>query len=177
MIKRWLLIILIGLLVLAPLTTGCSGDDSTAPEQQEEPEPQEETAADEEADDDPGEEEENAAGEDEVLFDFYSTPSDWPRAVPPVMNEFKVTSYERTDNTMYAAGFGDLQMSRANNFYTNATRDAGNSFDWTFDPGKESVTEGSEQVFYYIDEAGKSLTIKLKEIDPMKIEFELDYQE
>ncbi len=115
--------------------------------------------------------------EEEVLFDFFSTPADWPREVPAVMNEFRVTRYERCETGMTAAGFGNLQISRANNFYMNARRESGTSFDWTFDPDRMSVTRGQEQVFYYFNDQGSSLTIILKEIYDDKIIFKLDYKE
>jgi hypothetical protein len=118
-----------------------------------------------------------AAEEAEVLFDFYSTPSSWPHAVPAVMNDFKVTAYERTDNSMYAAGFGDIQISRVNNFYMNARKETGTSFNWEFDPTEDSITEGKDQVFYYIDAEGKTLTIRFREVDTNRILFELDFKE
>lgn len=168
--KKWLLLLLVITMVVALSIVGCSGGDSPAAEEivTEEPvteEPVEEPAATEE----PAE---------EALFDFYSTPSNWPRVVPAIMMEFKVTEYERTDNAMHAAGTGDVSMSRANNYYMNAMKKEGStSFKWEFDPAKTSVTEGSEQVFYFIDDEGKSLTINLKEIESNKIEFSLDFAE
>ncbi len=169
--NMWL-IVLVVFFTLFALLGGCSGGDSTMPESPAVDEAQADEPAVEEA-----AEEVQRDDEDEVLFDFYSTPSDWPRAVPSVMNEFKVTRYERTANGMQASGYGDLQISRANNFYMNARKETGTSFNWEFDSSRESITEGSEQIFYYIDDEGKSLVIKLKELEPNKIEFELDFQE
>lgn len=183
--NKWFLILLVSVLLFLPLIAGCSGNDNpAAPEQSavtdqpEEPVVEEpETEATETEDDIEDAEETGSADDDEVLFTFFTTPSDWPRAVPSIMNEFSVTSYERTENSMYAAGYGELQLSRVNNFYMNARKETGTSFDWEFDPAKESVTEGEEQVFYYIDDEGKSLTIKFREVEKDRIEFELDYKE
>lgn len=180
--KKCLLLMLVITLVFALSIVGCSSGDSPAAEEvsaiepaTEEPAAAEEPAANEELAEEPAEE---PAAAEEALFDFYSTPSNWPRAVPAVMMEFKVTEYERTDNTMHAAGTGDVNMARANNYYSNAIKKEGNtSFKWEFDPANSSVTEGSEQVFYFIDDEGKSLTINLKEIGPNKIEFSLDFAE
>lgn len=152
--NKWILFLLVAVVVFMPLLAGCSGNGN--PAAPEEPENDE---------------------EDEVLFTFFTTPSDWPRAVPSIMNEFNVTSYERTESSMYAAGYGELLLSRVNNFYMNARKETGTSFDWEFDPARKSVTEGDEQVFYYIDDEGKTLTIKFREVDKDKIEFELDYYE
>lgn len=161
--SKWKVILPAFLFIMCLLLAGCSGNDASPPEEpvQTAPEDSSEVAED----------------EADVLFDFYSTPSDWPRAVPSVMNDFKVTAYERTDSSMYAAGFGDIQISRVNNFYMNARKETGTSFNWEFDPANASVTEGSEQVFYYIDDEGKTLTIRFREVDTDKILFELDFNE
>jgi hypothetical protein len=189
--KKLLLLMLVISLAVALALAGCSGGESPAAgevsteepvaanEPVEEPASAEEPTVNEEPAEEPIEEPiEEPADAEEALFDFYTTPSNWPRAVPAIMMEFKVTEYERTDNTMYAAGAGDVSMSRANNYYMNAKKKEGStSFKWEFDSAKSSVTEGAEQVFYYIDDEGKSLAINLKEIGPNKIEFSLDYAE
>jgi len=131
----------------------------------------------EEQGDNPGADDWLYISEQEVLFDFFGTPPDWPREVPAVMNEFAVTRYERSETGMYAAGFGNIQISRANNFYMNARRESGTSFDWTFNPDRTSNIEGHEQVFYYINDRGSSLTINLTQVSEDKIIFELDYRE
>lgn len=183
--NKWFLFLLVAVLLFLLLISGCSGNDNpAAPEQPAADDAPEESAAEEpkpeatETEDDIEDAEETgSAGDDEVLFTFFTTPSDWPRAVPSIMNEFSVTSYERTENSMYAAGYGELQLSRVNNFYMNARKETGTSFDWEFDQAKESVTEGEEQVFYYINDDGNSLTIKFREVEKDRIEFELDFKE
>lgn len=160
---KWRVFLPALLFILCLFLAGCSGNGVSSPEEPAQTAPVDSL--------------EVAADEADVLFDFYSTPSDWPRAVPSVMNDFKVTVYERTDSRMYAAGFGDIQISRVNNFYTNARKETGTSFSWEFDPTMDSVTEGSEQKFYYIDAEGKTLTIRFKEVDTDKIIFELDFKE
>ncbi len=110
----------------------------------------------------------------EPLFDFYSVPADWPRVVP-LMSEFKVTSYEWTGDEMYAAGYGDVIVSRANNFYTNAQKKHVSSNTWEQDSENPSVTEGVEQVFNYIGE-GNKLTVVLTKIDEKSIFFELYFK-
>lgn len=93
------------------------------------------------------------------------------------MRDANATSYERTDNTLYVAGYVEIPISRVSNFYMNARKEVGTSFDWEFDPTKDSVTEGDDQVFYYIDDEGKTLTIRLKEVEENWVEFELDFKE
>ncbi len=175
--NKWFLFLLGAVLLFLPLVTGCSSNDNPAePEESAAEESKTETTeTEEDSEDEDGET--YSAGDDQIIFTFFTTPSDWPRAVPAIMNEFNVTSYERTENSMYTAGYGELQLSRVNNFYMNARKETGTSFDWEFDPARESVTEGEEQVFYYIDEEGKSLTIKFREVERDRIEFELDYKE
>jgi hypothetical protein len=60
---------------------------------------------------------------------------------------------------------------------TNARKETGGGYNWEFDTAKESVTSGPEQVFYFIDNEGKSLTIKLAEVEKDVIKFELDFKE
>jgi len=153
----------VSLIILCLFLAGCSGNSASSPEEPAQTTPEDSF--------------EVAADDADILFDFYSTPSDWPRAVPSVMNDFKVTAYERTDSGMYAAGFGDILISRVNNFYMNARKETGTSFNWEFDPTKDSVTEGKEQIFYYIDDEGKTLTIRFREVDTNRILFELDFKE
>ncbi len=161
--SKWKVCLPVILFILCLSLAGCSGNSASSPEEpaMDVTEDSFEVATDDAA----------------VLFDFFSTPSNWPRAVPAVMNDFKVTVYERTDSSMYAAGFGDIQISRVNNFYMNARKETGTSFNWEFDPAKDSVTEGREQIFYYIDAEGKTLTIRFKEVDTDRIIFELDFKE
>ena len=161
--SKWKVFLFVIFFSLCLFMAGCSGNDASSPEEPTQ------TASENSFD--------VATDDADLLFDFYSTPSDWPRAVPAVMNDFKVTVYERSENSMYAAGFGDIQISRVNNFYMNARKETGTSFNWEFDLTKDSVTEGSEQVFYYIDAEGKTLTIRFKEVDTDQIIFELDFKE
>jgi len=113
--------------------------------------------------------------ETEYLFDFYTVPADWPRAVP-IMSDFKVTEYSRTETEMHAAGYGNTDMSWANNYYTNARQEFVSSNIWAFDPANTSVTEGDQQVFYYVGE-GHSLVINLNQTAPGRVEFTLDFTE
>lgn len=111
----------------------------------------------------------------EPLFDFYTIPSDWPKGwIVPLMNEFKVTAYEWSAEVMYAAGYGDVSMSRASNFYTNALRIHVSTNIWEQDPQNPSDTEGEEQVFNYVS-GEKTLKVLLRETDNNRIEFELYY--
>lgn len=73
----------------------------------------------------------------------------------------------------YLPPTADLGIFRANNFYNNAV--SGSSYSWDFDPAKESVTEGPEQVFYLVDAEGRTLIVTLKEINSDKIKFALDF--
>jgi hypothetical protein len=163
MIRKWKVYLPVILFVVCLFMAGCSGNDASSPEEPAQTAPEDSLGVD--------------VDDADILFDFYSTPSDWPRVVPSVMNDFRVTVYERTDSSMYAAGFGDVEISRVNNFYMNARKETGTSFNWEFDLTKDSVTEGSEQVFYYIDDEGKTLTIRFKEADTDRIIFELDFKE
>lgn len=112
--------------------------------------------------------------EKEPLFDFYSVPTDWPRVVP-LMTEFQVTDYEWSDEEMYAAGYGNVSMSRASNFYTNAQKKHVSSNIWEQDPDTPSVLEGSQQVFNYIGE-GNALSVSLIEASDELIYFELYFR-
>lgn len=109
--------------------------------------------------------------EREPLFSFYNLPSDWPRVVP-LMNEFQVTIYDWSDEEMYAAGYGNVSMSRANNYYTNAQKIHVGSNIWEHDPEKPSVTEGPHQVFHYVGE-GNALSVVLLESGDNSLYFEL----
>ncbi len=109
--------------------------------------------------------------EKDPLFDFYSVPTDWPRVVP-LMTEFQVTDYEWSDEEMYAAGYGNVSMSRANNFYTNAQKKHVSSNIWEQDPDTPSVLEGSQQTFNYIGE-GNTLSVVLIENSDNGLYFEL----
>jgi hypothetical protein len=64
-----------------------------------------------------------------------------------------------------------------NNYYTNARKEVGGGYPWEWDPDKESITSGSDQVFYFISEEGQSLTIKFAEVEEGILEFELDFKE
>jgi hypothetical protein len=116
-----------------------------------------------------------AAPEVAVLFDFYTVPVDWPRMVP-LMTEFQVTEYSCDAQGMHAAGFGNTEMSWANNYYTNARQEFVSSNIWAFDPANTSITEGDQQVFYYTGE-GHFLVINLNQVAPGRVEFTLDYTE
>lgn len=111
--------------------------------------------------------------EQDVLFDMYTIPADWPRVVP-IMSEFKVTIYERTDDGMYAAGYGNVSMSRASNYYTNAQQIHVSSNIWEQDPDNASVTEGANQTFVYIAD-GHSMTVNLIESGDTSLYFEILY--
>ncbi len=157
--------------IIATLMAGCSDD---APAIQEEPEATGETEA--LIEDETAAELEDEA-DDEVLFTPYTIPSDWPKTMVPIMHEFNVTSYERTDNSMYAAGYAEILISRVNNYYLNARKVAGTSFDWEFDPTKNSVTEGDDQVFFYVDDEDRTLTIMFRKVEDDIVELELDFKE
>jgi len=109
--------------------------------------------------------------EQDPLFDFYSIPADWPRVVP-LMTEFQVTNYEWSDNELYAAGYGNVSISRANNYYTNVQKKHVSSNIWEQDPSAPSVTEGTRQVFNYIGE-GHALSVTLIESSNNSLYFEL----
>lgn len=111
--------------------------------------------------------------EQDVLFDMYTIPADWPRVVP-IMSEFMVTIYERTDDGMYAAGYGNVSMSRASNYYTNAQKIHVSSNIWEQDPEVASVTEGVNQTFVYIAD-GHSMTVNLIESGETSLYFEIYY--
>ena len=74
--------------------------------------------------------------EEEVLFDFYSLPPDWPRSVP-IHGEMKVSKYERSENSMFVSGNGKYMIAGLSNFYTNARKETGGGYNWEFDPAKE----------------------------------------
>ncbi|HZW97833.1 MAG: hypothetical protein GX834_01475 [Clostridiaceae bacterium] len=112
--------------------------------------------------------------EDEPLFNMYTIPTDWPRSVP-LMTEFNVMIYEWSDDGMFAAGHGNVSMSRANNFYTNAQKIHVSSNIWEQDPSNPSITEGEEQVFNYIGE-GNEMTVFLVEIGTESLFFEIHFQ-
>lgn len=112
--------------------------------------------------------------ESEVLFNMYTIPADWPRVVP-IMSEFQVTAYEWTDSGMYAAGYGDVTMSRANNYYTNAQKIYVSSNIWEQDPSVASVTDGTNQVFNYIGE-GQTMSVVLVENGENRVAFEIYYK-
>lgn len=111
--------------------------------------------------------------EQDVLFDMYTIPADWPRVVP-IMSEFKVTIYEHTDDGMYTAGYGNISMSRASNYYTNAQKIHVSSNIWEQDPDNASVTEGANQTFVYIAD-GHSMTVNLIESGETSLYFEIYY--
>ncbi len=73
---------------------------------------------------------------------------------------------------MYAAGYGNVSMSRANNYYTNAQKIHVGSNIWEHDPEKPSVTEGPHQVFHYVGE-GNALSVVLLESGDNSLYFEL----
>lgn len=112
--------------------------------------------------------------ESEVLFNMYTIPADWPRVVP-IMSEFQVTAYEWTDSGMYAAGYGDVTMSRANNYYTNAQKIYASSNIWEQNPEVASVIEGKNQVFNYIGE-GQTMSVILVEDGENRVTFEIYYE-
>ncbi len=112
--------------------------------------------------------------EQDPLFNFYNVPADWPRVVP-LMSEFQVTDYEWSDEEMYAAGYGNVSMSRANNFYTNAQKEHVSSNIWEQDPDTPSVNEGTRQVFNYIGE-GNTLSVILIESSDSSLYFELYFR-
>jgi len=114
--------------------------------------------------------------DEESLFDFYTIPADWPKAVP-LHGEMKVTSYERTENSMLASGYCKYDMAGINNFYTNARKQVGGGYPWEFDPDKESITTGPDQVFYFSSEEGQFLTIKFAEVEQGVLKFEFDFKE
>lgn len=112
--------------------------------------------------------------ERDPLFDFYNVPSDWPRVVP-LMTEFQVTIYDWSDEEMYAAGYGNVSMSRAGNFYTNAQKIHVSSNIWEQDPENPSVTEGRNQTFHYVG-GGNTLSVVLLESGDNSLYFELYFQ-
>ena len=162
--------------MLISIVSGCTTDSppTDAQESIDDESQQSSTSAEQ---DDPQEDVDGPGGmtpfgpEQDPLFNFYSIPADWPRVVP-LMSEFQVTIYEWTDNEMYAAGYADVGMSRANNFYTNAQKIHVSSNIWEQDPQTPSVTEGTTQVFNYIGE-GNTLSVTLIESGKDSIYFEL----
>ncbi|MBM3707681.1 MAG: hypothetical protein FJW69_04980 [Actinobacteria bacterium] len=43
-----------------------------------------------------------------------------------------------------------------NIFYTNAHKEVGGGYPWKWDQNTESITQGSDQIFYFIIEDGQS---------------------
>jgi len=174
--KKIIPLLLIVLFLFTAILAGCSSGEAETP--------QESTVAREQATDESvGEETENTEApesasitDEESLFDFYTIPVDWPKAVP-LYTEMKVTSYERTENSMLASGYCKYDMAGISNFYTNARKQVGGGYPWEFDPDKESITTGPDQVFYFSSEEGQFLTIKFAEVEQGVIKFELDYKE
>jgi len=173
--KRLVSLLILTLFIAISVLTGCSSEnasqlqETTLTETTNQEQESQETEAAETS-------ETVQAAEEEILFDFYSIPSDWPKTVP-LHNEMKVTKYERTDNSMFASGFCTYDVFGLNNYYTNARKEVGGGYPWDYDPSQESVTEGSEQVFYFVSEEGQSLNIKFTEVEERMLTFELDYKE
>jgi len=176
--KKLISLMLIALFLIISVLAGCSsGKTATVQESAVAQEQATTELAGEELETEETEAIESASiTDEEVLFDFYNPPSDWPKVVP-LHGEMKVTVYERTENSMLASGYCKYDMAGINNFYTNARKQVGGGYPWEFDPDKESITTGSEQVFYFISEEGQSLTIKFAEAEEGVLEFELDFKE
>ncbi len=176
--KKLISLILIALFLITSVLAGCSsGKTETSQESAVVQEQATTESAGEEFETTDTETPESASiTDEEVLFDFYSPASDWPKAVP-LHTDMKVTSYERTENSMVASGYCKYDMIGINNFYTNARKEVGGGYPWEWDPGKESVTSGSDQVFYFISEEGQSLTIKFAEVEEGVLKFEFDFKE
>jgi hypothetical protein len=176
--KKLISLILIVLFLVTAVMAGCSSGKAAIT--------QDSTVAQEQATTETGEEElqteetettgSASITDEKVLFDFYNPASDWPKAVP-LHTEMKVTSYERTENSMIASGYCKYDMVGINNFYTNARKEVGGGYPWEWAPDKESITEGSDQVFYFISEEGQSLTIKFAEVEEGVLKFEFDFKE
>lgn len=170
--------ILIALFLITAVLAGCSSGKTETP--QESAVAQEQStveSAGEEAEAENTEAPESASiTDEESLFDFYTIPADWPKAVP-LHGEMKVTSYERTENSMLASGYCKYDMAGINNFYTNARKQVGGGYPWEFDPDKESITTGPDQVFYFSSEEGQFLTIKFAEVEQGVLKFEFDFKE
>lgn len=165
--------------ILMVSITGCSakngrGDADSQPTKEEaivSSDAEEETTVEEAADDN---DDVRFDPDQEPLFDFYTKPSDWPKSVP-IMNEFKVMVYEWSDDKMLAMGHGDVSISRASNYYTNAQKIHVSSNQWEQNPDVPSITEGSQQTFNYIGN-GESLYIFLEEVDSDNLYFELVFE-
>ena len=68
--------------------------------------------------------------------------------------------------------FGNMSISRANNFYTNAQKKHFSSNIWGQDPATPSITEEPRQVFHYIGERHK-LSVFLMESSDNILYFKL----
>ena len=176
--KKLISLLLVALFLIISVLTGCSsGKTATVQESTVAQEQATTELAGEELETEETEAIESASiTDEEVLFDFYTIPSDWPKVVP-LHGEMKVTVYERTENSMLASGYCKYDMSGINNFYTNARKQVGGGYPWEFDPDMESITTGSDQVFYFISEEGQSITIKFAEAEEGVLEFEFDFKE
>ena len=171
-------IVLVAMFLIILVLAGCSSgntdtmQESTAAQEQTSTELVEEELETEETE----AIESSSITDEEVLFDFYTIPSDWPKIVP-LHGEMKVTVYERTENSMTASGYCKYDMAGINNFYTNARKQVGGGYPWEFDSEIESVTTGTDQVFYFTSEEGQSLTIKFSEIEERLLKFSFDLKE
>ncbi len=176
--KKMMTALILALFLITAFLAGCSSGKTTAAAETTSA-VQQETAGETEQElqaEETGAPESASITDEEVLFDFYSIPADWPKSVP-LHAEMKVTSYERTENSMLASGYCTYDMVGINNFYTNARKEVGGGFPWEWDQGKESITQGSDQVFYFVSEDGQSLTIKFAEAGESALKFELDYKQ
>ena len=176
--KKLISLLLVALFLIISVLTGCSsGKTATVQESAVAQEQANTELAGEELETEETEAIESASiTDEEVLFDSYTIPSDWPKVVP-LHGEMKVTVYERTENSMLASGYCKYDMAGINNFYTNARKEVGGGYPWEWDQNKESITQGSDQVFYFISEDGQSLTIKFAEAEEGILRFELDFKE
>jgi len=149
--KKLISLLLAALFLIISVLAGCSSEktaivtESTVAQEQTTTE-----LAEEELETEETEAVESASiADEEVLFDFYTIPSDWPKAVP-LHGDMKVTLYERTENSMLASGYCKYDVEGINNFYTNARKQVGGGYPWEFDPDTESITTGTDQVFYLL---------------------------
>ena len=172
--KKLISLLLVALFLIISVLAGCSSEKTTTA--QETTTAAQETTKGVQETQEAETTEAATVAEDEILFDSYTIPTDWPRAVP-LHNEMKVTKYERTESSMIASGYCKYAISGINNYYTNAQKEVGGGYPWEFDSNKESVTQGADQVFYFISEEGQSLTIKFTEVEKDVLTFELDYKE
>jgi len=173
--KKLLSLLIVTVFIVISTLAGCSSEKTTTA-QESATAAQETTAVETTQEVQETETTAAAMAEEEILFDSYTIPSDWPKAVP-LHGEMKVTKYERTENSMIASGFCKYDVIGLNNFYTNAQKKIGGGYPWEFDSGKESVTQGTDQVFYFVSEEGQSLTIKFSEVEERLLTFEFDYKE